>query len=130
MITDHATRTESDRKITWHWDGPAIEDEKDPGWHKRIQLIISHDKDYKRYSARLYSVDVRFERGYTMTRFGVFTSASASVMSKPASRFSHNALVLFESEVLAECELAVERDSYSAVTGLLREALGYSALAI
>jgi len=67
MITKNATRIARDRKVTYSWDGPAIEDAKDPGWNTRIDLVIEHVKNAKCYTATVYKLAARRDpRGYTI----------------------------------------------------------------
>lgn len=119
MITKNATRIARDRKVTYSWDGPAIEDAKDPGWNTRIDLVIEHNKNVKCYTATVYKLAARIDRGYTMTMFNVFGSPSALIMKKPAGRFSENGLAIFESEVLNECDRLTAGPGFGGLAGLL-----------
>jgi len=120
MITKNATRIARERKVTYSWDGPAIEDAKDPGWNTRIDLVIEHDKNAKCYTATVYKLAARRDpRGYTTTMFSVFGSPAARFMKKPAGRFSENGLVLFESEVLNECDRLTAGPGFGGLAGLL-----------
>jgi len=131
MINANATRTARDRKVTYSWDGPAVEDDKTyEGYNHRITLEIVHDKDRKCYKATLYKVKARTEGGYTMVAFDVFGSPSPVVLRKPVARFGESSFSLFESEVLDECDRLIAGGPDGVPGGLaglmLDEALGYS----
>lgn len=132
MINATATRTFRDRRVTYSWEGPAIEDEKDPGWNECIQLVISHNKDGKCYTATLYKVAIGKRDTYSMIRYEVFGSPQALVLKKHVARYSDNSFSLFESEVLDKCDELVSYgpDVPGGLAGmLLRDALSYTGAA-
>lgn len=124
LTTD--TRVAARSKISYSWDGPAIDDENDPGWNERIELIIRHDTDRKRYTATLYKVAARREAGYTMTRFEVFGSPTATVLTKPVGRFSEKSFLEFEAGALNICAQLIEADYDTTACDLLRQASAYA----
>ncbi len=89
MINATATRTSRDRRVTYSWEGPAIEDEKDPGWNECIQLVISHNKDGKCYTATLYKVAIGKRDTYSMIRYEVFADTNRAVTRIGIGGYSH-----------------------------------------
>lgn len=126
MIQETATHSVGRRVVRYFWDGPVIESETDPGWNDRIELEIRHDEAHKRYRAMIYKIQARKEQTYTMTRFTIFETPSALVMTAPIARFSERSFSVFAAEVIDACESLLSSGTETIAGSLLSEAVNYS----
>lgn len=127
---EHATVTERDRKTTFAFDGPAIEDnDQFENWHERIKVTVTHSARNKRYEAHVSwcKAAVR-DNGFGVEQTAIFTDPYFLLMfSESVGRFNQNKFNMFCAEVQRECVSAVVNSHDTRpVTELLRKAQSYA----
>lgn len=127
----HATITQRDRRTTYSFDGPVIE-QKDVYdgadiWNERIKVTCSHNKDKKRYEAYVSWCKASSRGNYSVEQFAIFTDPNVLVFAEATARFSENKFNAFCTQVQSECErIAADMYNVSTAAELLRKAQGYS----
>jgi hypothetical protein len=129
-----ATRTERDRRVSYAFDGPVIDDPayKDEleEWHVRYKITFSHNKTSKRFEADVWKAAAATRNGYTMERFEIFSGSSGVIAVQSAARFSQSA---FDKFIAYAMEVAIDTannpDNVSRTAELLREAQSLAAVA-
>lgn len=127
----HATITERDRKMTFSFDGPVIE-QKDVYdgadiWNERIKVTCSHNKDKKRYEAYVSWCKASSRGNFSVEQFAIFSDPNVLVSTMPVVRFNENKFNAFCAQVQSECA-SIAADAYNVSTAaeLLRKAQSYS----
>lgn len=126
----HATTTHRDRKVTFAFDGPAIDsDDQSENWHERIKVVCAHNVDRKRFEAHVMWCKAADRGGYTMEQSAIFTDPYVLIAQEPVGRFSDNRLNAFVANVQSMCVAAVsDDDNDSVAVELLRKAQSYAAV--
>lgn len=124
----HAITTHRERKVTFSFDGPAIEDnDQFEDWHERISISVTHDSDKKRFEAHVWWCKAAERDGYTMEQHAIFTDPYVLIAQEPVGRFSENKFNAFVSRVQSECVAAVsDEHNVSAAAELLRKAQSFT----
>lgn len=126
----HATITERDRKMTFAFDGPAIEDgDQFENWHERIKVTCTHNTRTKRYEAHVsWCKAAERANGFGVEQSAIFTDPYLLFMhSDPVGRFNQNKFNVFCSLVQHECISAVaDNHDTRPVVELLRKAQSYA----
>ena len=124
----NAIKVEKDRRITYIFDGPEVEDQDVPGeiWNRRVKISVTHMQNSKRFNAGVMRVLYCERDGYAVERSAPFTEDYAIVLSEPVARFSAGRFQAFAMKALQECERIVNDESnVSNAAVILREALAF-----
>lgn len=128
-----ATTTYRDRRATYSFDGPVIE-EKDVYdgediWNERIKVSCSHNKDKKRYEAYVSWCKASSRGNFSIEQHAIFTDPNVLAVIEPTARFSEKAFDAFCARVQRECiDMAADEYNVSSAASLLRQAQGYAAV--
>jgi hypothetical protein len=128
-----ATTTYRDRRTTYSFDGPVIE-EKDVYdgediWNERIKVSCSHNKDKKRYEAYVSWCKASSRGNFSIEQHAIFTDPNVQLATAPTGRFSENKFEAFCTEVQRVCiDIAGDEYNISTAAELLRKAQGYAAV--
>ena len=102
---ENATITERDRKMTFAFDGPAIEDsDQFENWHERIKVTCTHNASKKRYEAHVSwcKAAVR-DNGFSVEQTAIFSDPYFLLtFSEPVGRFNQNKFSVFNSRKVDE----------------------------
>lgn len=128
----NAIRTERDRKISYQFMGPVADvDDAAEGevWHDAIEIVFTHNKQEKHYTADVYRIQVGKRDGYSMKRFAMMQGDSARICSQPAARFSDSSFAKFCIDAMNTAHSLVSAgDSSSRATSLVCYANSYAGL--
>lgn len=124
----HAITTYGDRKVTFAFDGPAIEDnDQFEDWHERIKVVVTHSQKNKRFEAHVMWCKAAERDGYTMEQHAIFTDPYVLIAQEPVGRFSENKFNAFVARTQSECvAAAADVDNISGAARLLRKAQGFA----
>ena len=112
MTTTHAerfsqaTRTDSDRKVTYAWNSPTMEirhgGDTTP-YGERVEISFAHDAKRKRYTATARLVHYFYSSGMLCTMYGLFDSKFPAVVfhSESVARYGDKSFAKFEAESIA-----------------------------
>lgn len=133
-IFNNAHRVDGYRRITFIYDDPREADAAgapygESGWHARIKLTIEHNKDYKRFEARI-SRCMATVRETAGTVYGVEhvsdvlgSGWSTRFMTEPVARYSAAQLERFAAGALDFCAAVMAGSNCGDATPLLGELL-------
>lgn len=129
---EHAKTTHRDRKVTFSFDGPAVEKEEfeTEDWHQRINVTVSHNPKKKCYEAYVRWCKAAERNGYTMEQHAIFTDPLVLLMqSEPVGRYNENKFNAFVAQVQIECNRLVDESVDTVAGTMLRHAQAWSVLA-
>lgn len=130
-----ATTSHRDRRTTFSFDGPVIEQKDvydgEDVWNERIKVTCSHDKNKKRYEASVSWCKASSRGNFSIEQHAIFTDPNVLVVTESTARFSEKAFEAFCSRVQRECiEIVNDEYNVSVAAELLRKAQGFAVAAV
>lgn len=120
---------ERDRKMTFSFDGPAIDMEDagpDEKWYERIKVTCTHDADKKRYEAHVSWCKASQRGNFSVEQSAIFVDPYVLLYLEPVARYSANKFSAFCAQVQRECvDTANDADNVSVAAELLRKAQSF-----
>lgn len=126
---EHATVTERDRKMTFAFDGPALEQQESEHeeWHHRIKVTCTHNAKKKCYEAHVSWCKAAHRGNFSVEQVAIFTDPYVLLMrSEPVGRYSDSKFSAFCAQVVHQCnEIVADESNTNDVAELLRQAQSF-----
>lgn len=128
----HAHVIHKDRKVTFNFDGPAVEKEEGEieEWHQRIKVTVTHNTKKKCYEAHVSWCKAAQRGNFSMEQHAIFTDPHVFlIQSEPVGRYNENKFNAFVAQVQIECNRLADESIDTVAGTLLRRAQAWRVLA-